>query len=249
MRLSRRGLLRSGALRLATVGTGAWILRADAQATESSGEAGDYLNAMERTGERPVPAAAGPDDGVPPQRVGPWTATEDNILGPFYRPGAPYRAKITPPREPGDVLVIHGRVWGLDTRRPLAGAVLDIWQANADGRYDNDDPRRPPAKGVYRNRARLVADETGSYEFESILPGPYRIGPEIWRPRHIHYLVRHPGYAELVTQLYFQGDPHNRTDPFIKPSLIIDLADAGTGDRRHKTGAFDIVLAPGASGR
>ncbi|GMU24952.1 MAG: hypothetical protein AMXMBFR13_50230 [Phycisphaerae bacterium] len=244
MALSRRGLLRSGAAGLAALGSGTWILDVRAEATEPSGDAGDYLRAIEGVGEFVPPVVSATAPAVLPRRDGPWAATEDNILGPFYRPGAPYRAKITPPREPGEVLVIRGRVWGLDTRRPLAGAVLDIWQANADGRYDNDDPQSPPAKGVYRNRARLITDETGYYEFETILPGAYRIGPQTWRPRHIHYFVRHAHYAELVTQLYFQGEPHNATDPFIKPSLIIELSEAGAGDRRHRMGTFDIVLPP-----
>ena len=63
-----------------------------------------------------------------------FAATEDNILGPFYRRGAPFRAKITPPLEPGTVLLVRGRVWGADTRKPLVNAVLDVWQANAKGR-------------------------------------------------------------------------------------------------------------------
>src|SRR5204863_369909 len=80
---------------------------------------------------------------MPPQ------VTEPNILGPYYRQGAPYRGKSTPPLEPGEVIVIRGQVWGHDSKRPLAHAVLDIWQANAKGRYDNDDPhkqaRTPPS--------------------------------------------------------------------------------------------------------
>jgi len=172
------------------------------------------------------------------------TLTEDCILGPYHRPGAPYRAKVTPPLEPGVVMYITGRVWGIDTRKPLANARLDIWQANASGRYDNDDPRNPPGKDVLVNRARMVTDETGAYEFETVHPGPYQIGERAWRPSHIHYLIAAPGYKPLITQLFFKGDPHNKTDAFIKDSLIIELATRKVRGATVETGVFDIVLTP-----
>ena len=100
-----------------------------------------------------------------------------------------------------------------------------------------------PKKGVYQNRARLITDEQGYYEYETIRPGRYKIGPDAWRPSHIHYMVQHVGYRKLVTQMYFKGDPMNSKDRFIKKSLIIDPkkveVDAGTYER----GVFDIVLA------
>jgi catechol 1,2-dioxygenase len=234
---SRRDFLRYGPLGLAVAGAAGLVLRPDARPTEASG---DDQEAQEVAGADAKTTGAEAAEITPPKV---FKATEDNILGPYYRAGAPYRAKITPPLEPGEVLLISGRVWGLDTRKPLAGAVLDIWQANDKGRYDNDDSAKPPAKGVYLNRARLVTDETGYYECETILPGRYQIGRDLWRPRHIHYLIRRDGYKQLVTQLYFQGDPYNKTDDFIRESLIIDLAEQKTPAGKYKTGRFDIVLA------
>jgi catechol 1,2-dioxygenase len=219
---------------LAVLGVGGLVLRADAQPTPSAGDTGEYAKFLRDRGAPVSPAA-------PPAK---WLPTEDCILGPFYRAGAPFRAKITPPLEPGVVLLVGGRVWGLDRRQPLAGARLDVWQANASGRYDNDDPGKPPKKDVFRNRARLIADETGYYEFETIHPGAYQIGTNAWRPSHIHYAISHPGYASLVTQLFFRGDPHNRTDEFIKESLIIDLRTEKVGTQTYEVGVFDIVLAP-----
>jgi protocatechuate 3,4-dioxygenase beta subunit len=227
--VSRRRFLAGG---LATLGTGAFLLQADAQPTPTAGVLGEYGKLLEV--KDPILTAS-------PARL---TATEDCILGPYHRPGAPFRAKITPPLEPGVVLLVGGRVWGVDTRKPLAGARLDVWQANAAGRYDNDDPRNPPRKDVFRNRARLVADETGYYEFETVHPGPYKIGPEAWRPSHIHYAVAHPGYQTLVTQLFFQGDPHNKTDEFIKESLVMPLRLQRVGMQSYEVCTFDIVLAP-----
>src|SRR5262249_15796589 len=179
---------------------GGLVLSARAEPTPGSGKKSEYREFL-RGVERPDPV-------VPGKLV----ATEPNILGPYHRPGAPFRAKVTPPLEPGLVLVVRGRVWGTDTRKPLAFARLDVWQANAKGRYDNDGPRKPPKKGLFVNRARLITDETGYYEFETIHPGRYKIDETTWRPAHIHYAIAQPGYQTLITQLYFKGDPFNKTD-------------------------------------
>lgn len=233
--VTRRDFLRTGVTGLAA-GAGALLLRPGVAATEESGDLGAYGDYLRDRKERP---------GTPaPQPAPEWHATEDNILGPFYREKAPYRAKVTPPLEPGTVLLVRGKVWALDTRKPLAGALLDVWQANATGRYDNDDPRNPPKEGVFLNRARLVAGEEGAYEFETIHPGRYRIGRDVWRPSHIHYLVRHPGYRTLVTQLYFRGDPMNGRDDFIRASLVMDVESVRAAAGSYERMAFDIVLAP-----
>ena len=89
----------------------------------------------------------------------------------------------------------------------------------------------------------MLTDENGYYEYETIHPGAYKIGPEAWRPSHIHYLVRQPGYKDLVTQMYFKGDPHNKTDDFIKESLIIEVSKQKVGATAYEVGTFDIVLA------
>jgi catechol 1,2-dioxygenase len=237
MSSSRREFLRQTSLGLAIAGAAVWTLRADAAPTPASGKPGeaDFLLAEGRQSVGP-PVLKSMEPAV-------WKPTEDNILGPYFREGAPYRAKITPPLEPGAALLIRGRVWGYDTRKPLHGAVLDIWQANAAGRYDNDDPDRPPIPGVYVNRARMITDEAGYYEYETIHPGRYKTGPDTWRPSHIHYMVRFPGYHDLVTQLYFKGDPYNATDPYIKPSLIIEPQPQKSGTQTYDIGTFDIVLA------
>jgi len=232
--LSRRDVFKHAALGLAAAGSGALTLRAGAQATPASGELGAYGDYLTAHGEDPQRAPASPRER--------WAATQDNILGPFHRAGAPFRGKITPPLTPGDVLLITGTLWALDTRKPLGGATIDIWQANHAGRYDNDDPRNPPKPDVFTNRARILTDERGRYEYETIHPGPYKIGPRIWRPPHIHYLVRVPGYRTLITQLYFRGDPHQEKDHFIKDSLIIDLDEQTADQGKYRRGVFDIVL-------
>ncbi|MBM3992563.1 MAG: twin-arginine translocation pathway signal protein [Planctomycetes bacterium] len=241
---SRREFLTGGL----AVGATGLLLPDLAIATETSGDLGSYGDfvanqrppaqaelAATRLREIAVPAGQAPAANA--------RATEDNILGPYHRANVPFRAKITPPLEPGTVLVIRGRVYGLDTRRPLPGTMLDIWQADARGRYDNDDPQRQPAANLFVNRARLMTDENGYYEYETIHPGAYQIGPNAWRPPHIHYWVRKQGYRDLVTQLYFRGDPHQRDDQFIRQSLIIDLREVRIQHGTYKVGTFDIILA------
>src|SRR5688572_20136322 len=234
--LSRRQLLERTTMGLAALGTGTLTLRAGAAPTESSGDPGAYGGYLK---EKPPAKTAAPG------AKGDMAPTADNILGPFYRERAPYRAKVTPPLAAGTVLLVGGRVWGADTRAPLAGATIDVWQANTHGRYDNDDPTRPPAPDVFRYRVRLVTGEKGEYELETIYPGRYQIAPDVWRPSHIHYMVRAPRYKTLVTQLYFKGDPMNAKDQFIKPSLIIPLATDKGDSGSYERGTFDIVLARG----
>lgn len=175
------------------------------------------------------------------------TPTESDVLGPYFRKRAPFRAKITPPNEPGTLMVISGRIWGIDSRRPVTDVHIDIWQANAQGHYDNEDPKRPPAPNSFENRARLVPDEHGYYEYETIHPGAYKMDANTWRSPHIHYKVQSPGYKTLVTQLFFAGDPYEDIDPFYKRALTISLMEEKLNGARVQMGVFDIILAPPAS--
>lgn len=169
--------------------------------------------------------------------------TEDDVIGPYYRHRAPFRAKVSPPMAAGAALFITGRVWSLSNRRPVGGCLLDVWQADVAGHYDNDNPLHPPGTGRFTNRARFNCDEEGCYELETVYPGPYRMDATTWRSPHLHFLVRALRFRTLVTQLFFNGAPYLDTDPFVKRSLIIPLremtAEAGT----YLHGTFDIVLA------
>ena len=149
--------------------------------------------------------------------------TEANIEGPYYRPGAPLRSRLADGLK-GDPLKIGGRVLSPDGT-PLAGALVDVWQADRDGAYDLKSDAF-----VLRGRIRAGAD--GRYAFETILPGQYDLG-EAKRPAHIHYKISADGHAGLTTQLDFKGDPWLARDPFVRDSLIIDKT----------SGTFDIVLA------
>jgi catechol 1,2-dioxygenase len=156
------------------------------------------------------------------QRLAP---TESNIEGPFYRKEAPFRSNLAEGLK-GDPLKISGKVRGVDGT-PLAGAVVDVWQADKAGQYDNESPK-------FVLRGRLRADKNGLYVYETIMPGQYDLG-ESKRPAHIHYKVSADGFKLLTTQLYFKGDPYLERDPFVRKSLVIEL--------EKSAGTFDIVLA------
>ncbi|MCI0641606.1 MAG: hypothetical protein L0Y72_25315 [Gemmataceae bacterium] len=152
--------------------------------------------------------------------------TREDIEGPYHRKGAPFRSVLFDKGDKGKTLVLSGDIVNQEGK-PLAGAILDIWQATPDGRYDNDDADKPPPKDVFRFRGKVKADKDGKYEFTTLFPGAYQIGPKQYRPPHIHFKLTQPGYKELTTQLYFKGDPYNKLDPFYHPTLEIEPAQKG----------------------
>lgn len=169
--------------------------------------------------------------------------TGSDIRGPFHVEGAPERAILASEDEPGQRLVIEGTVYGPDCATPVAGAVLDVWHADAEGDYHG-------AGQDYRLRGQMMTDEDGRYRFETIRPGRYPLGGST-RPAHIHMTITRPGFSPLTTQLYFKGDP------FLAPNdpcgstcnsgdetLIIELQEVDD-DGLH--GTFDIVLASTAT--
>ena len=88
-----------------------------------------------------------------------------SVEGPSYRPVAPMRTQIRRDDEPGDVCFVSGRVIDATTGAPLAGALLDVWQAGAGGKYEQEDPEQPD----YNLRGRLSTDDQGNYEFRTVV--------------------------------------------------------------------------------
>ena len=181
----------------------------------------DYLRELDRANEVELP-------------------TDDNIEGPFYRPGAPFRSRFRKDEDQGDILVVSGTVVARNGR-PLEGAIIDLWHASQLGAYDNEDPLHPPPNDEYRFRGRLKTNERGEYSFETIRPGNYKIGPVQYRAAHIHLKIACEGYKGITTQLFFKGDPHSRLDPWFKPSMVLD---ARREDDRY-VATFKFVLAKG----
>lgn len=132
--------------------------------------------------------------------------TTNDILGPFYRSDAPFRSNLTYDGLKGTRIELKGNVYRSDCITPIKDAMVEIWHCNADGEYDNDSKK-------YNQRGRVLTVDEGAYSFSTILPGKYLNG-KLYRPAHIHYRVTAPNSKELISQIYFKGDPHIEKDPW-----------------------------------
>lgn len=201
----------------------------------AGGSGGEGVGAGGSGGSPTGGGGAGPDPLALCHRRGPTEGcfiTEDNILGPFYKSGAPFDGNLADGL-PGELMLIEGTVYGCDCETPLVGAVVDIWQADDEGGYDN---------AGFQLRGRIETDEDGRYSLITIKPGWYLNGNQ-FRPAHIHYKVSHGQGMALTTQLYFEGDPYIADDPFVKDSLVIPLSNGQVRGRSALLGTFDVVLA------
>jgi len=123
--------------------------------------------------------------------------TPRDALGPFYKADAPAQAELCASGSGGrDRLLVSGRVLGMPDCAPLAGALVEVWQADARGNYTQVGSGQDDSGCLLR--ASLRTDAEGRYAFRTVMPGEYP-----GRPRHIHYRVSAKGYGTLVTQLYF----------------------------------------------
>ena len=111
---------------------------------------------------------------------------------------------------------------------------MDFWQANENGDYDNLG---------FNFRGKIITDENGNYNLETIIPGKYLNGSQ-YRPSHIHLKVQAEGYDELVTQIYFQGDESISADPWASsPSASNRIIPLNAGFAGDWFGVFDVVLS------
>ncbi len=179
---------------------------------------------MDGSGRR---LAIGPTDNTshqrtPRERLRLIPAAARESFAPYSRlqPGlAPHEADMTRlapdlPRAAGVAIEVTGRLTD-ETGRPLRGALLEIWNANSHGRYSHvEDHSGLQLDPHFLGLGRVLSDEDGRYRFWTIRPGAYLARPDInrWRPKHIHLSLRGGG-ARLITQMYFDGDPHNDADP------------------------------------
>ncbi len=161
--------------------------------------------------------------------------TTSDILGPFYRPKAPLTQDLTFEGIKGAIVNIEGKVYS-DCDNLLEDALVEIWHCSTAGDYDNGSKK-------FLYRARWVTNAKGEYSFKTALPGKYLNGGQ-YRPAHIHFRVRAKDHQELISQLYFKGDPHIADDPWASRSeaehriLPITLEDT----QGNLTVNFDIFL-------
>lgn len=149
--------------------------------------------------------------------------TQPQTEGPFFRPRSPRRRSLLEPGMRGTPLTLAGLV--LTTRcKPIPRALLDFWQADAGGVYDNDG---------YGLRGHQLTDTSGRYRLETIVPGLYP-----GRTRHIHVKAQARGRPVLTTQLYFPGEARNRSDRIFERALLMSVRRSGA----RRIARFDFVL-------
>jgi protocatechuate 3,4-dioxygenase beta subunit len=169
-------------------------------------------------------------------------ATPADVLGPFYRKGAPDNGVLRAPGDAGFPLKVAGRVMN-NKGRLVEGAKVDLWHADHSGRYDTHG---------YKYRAKISPDAKGTYGLETVMPGHYADRPA----QHIHYMISAPGHKTLVTQAYFATDPYFEGDPdknwqkghiagHRELILPVKLFEGGSGpgaESAHAEIVFDLIL-------
>ncbi|MEU5844977.1 dioxygenase [Saccharopolyspora shandongensis] len=180
-----------------------------------------------------IPAVAGEVLRAPRADAGPLTPTpmcddgdgptHEQMEGPYFKPNSPERADLREPGMPGTPLVVSGFVYGISCK-PLANVLLDFWQADNAGVYDNTG---------YTLRGHQFTDAEGRFRLDTIVAGLYP-----GRTRHIHVKAQAPNQPILTTQLYFPGEPGNNWDQIFDPALLMAVQDGPEG----KIATFDFVL-------
>ena len=191
-------------------------------------------------------------------------ATESTIFGPFYREGAaelPMGASISQDGR-GEPAVVMGHVLSTDGT-PIPNALLDVWETNENGLYEQQDPNQPDMN----LRGKFRTDNEGRYCFVGIKPVSYPIpddgpvgqllrsmGRHPYRPAHIHLLVSAAGFTPVTTHLFVQGDPYLDSDAVFgtKDSLVVEFVrhDSPEEAARYEVTApfftveYDFLLKP-----
>ncbi|MBM2812187.1 MAG: Catechol 1,2-dioxygenase 1 [Chloroflexi bacterium] len=204
MKRSRRGFLHLGLVApvAAALGASGWKLLQGS--TADSPVSAQILE--------PTPACDENPSATPPQ-------TE----GPYFKRTSPERQSLLDEGIGGTRLIVAGYVLTRQCQ-PVAGALLDFWQADDAGVYDN---------AGYRLRGHQFTDDTGRFRLETVVPGLYP-----GRTTHIHVKVQPAGGSILTTQLYFPDEPRNRTDSLYRTDLLMPVQDTDIG----KSARFNFVL-------
>lgn len=183
----------------------------------------------------------------------PQGCTEATVFGPFHVEGAPHYAlgDDIANGAKGTPCVVRGTVKDMDGK-PIAGAVLDVWQSDDDGLYDvqHADLGHAQARGI------VTADAQGSYHFRSIVAVPYAIphdgpvgqmleavGRHPWRPAHLHFMIKAPGYETLITHVFRNNSDYLDSDAVfgVRQSLVCDWVEQPDGTCLME---YDFVLNP-----
>jgi protocatechuate 3,4-dioxygenase, beta subunit len=191
------------------------------------------------------------------RETGALAITPPQIVGPFYpvseRPDLTTdlaRPRGSGAEAQGQLIYVSGRVL-TSSGEPVPHARIEIWQANAAGKYAHPSDSNPaPLDPNFRGFARLTTDASGRYSFRTIKPGRYPTAEGDIRPPHIHLTVE-GRFDRLVTQLYFAGEAENLTDRWLNAAphperLILTLQEPPSHlEQEARVAHFDIVLTSG----
>ncbi len=195
--------------------------------------------------------AGGAITAITPNVLAANAITPDEIEGPFY-PITPQKdqdfdlTQVTGKDEKalGEVVTIQGQVLDIDGN-PVEGATVDIWQANAAGRYRHPHDANPaPLDANFQGWAIVQSGEQGGFKFKTIIPGPYPVSDSWTRPPHIHFKVSKSGYDEVTTQMYFPDHELNQVDRLLqsktKDEQKMMVAQSVKGDKSNLL--YNIVM-------
>lgn len=176
--------------------------------------------------------------------------TPDEIEGPFYplTPQADQDFDLTRVqgkngRALGEAVVIAGRILDVDGQ-PITGATVDIWQANAAGRYRHPhETSTAPLDPNFQGWAIVQSGQDGGFKFKTIIPGAYPVSKDWTRPPHIHFKVSKTGFHEVTTQMYFPGQALNDTDRLLQSKTPAEQGMMVAQKDEGGTLRYDVVLA------
>jgi len=161
--------------------------------------------------------------------------TTSDILGPFYRPGSPMRSNLIPTGSTGEVMHLSGTIFKKDGKTPLSNVLIEAWQCDEHEHYDN-------ASDDYLFRGTVKTGRDGKYAFKTIVPVPYKDG-DAWRPAHIHMRISSSDHQDLITQIYFKGDPHIEEDAAAKsPQSVNRILEIKKNSSNENVVTFDVVM-------
>lgn len=180
---------------------------------------------------------------TPPQSNGPFYPVVDQIdtdADLIMVSGSSAGAK-------GKIVIVEGIVTD-QTCTPVAGVLVEIWQACESGRYNHpSDPNTAPLDPNFQYWGKAVSDNQGKYRFRTVVPGAYPANADWVRPPHIHFKIARLGYVELITQMYFTGESLNAKDLILQrlkksdqAKLIVNFKEVT--DVPHPVGVFNIQI-------
>lgn len=188
------------------------------------------FSACSREGNRPLADTSASSSNLsksqqltPTPTCGDYGPTPSQTAGPFYSPKSPQRQSLLTPDVEGTWMVVTGQVLSVNCE-PLANSLVDVWQADARGEYDNTGNKL---------RGHQFTDAEGRYRIETIVPGVYP-----GRTRHLHIKVQPPERSVLTTQLYLPNEPLNEQDFLFQPALLMAVEETNEETRAQ----FDFVI-------